>query len=81
MISCPKCEHEMGTLARFCNECGEYVAIELTASLKKEQAEWKRIHCDEKGHKLQFIHEKPKSFCAYCGKKLHYSTKELIVLV
>ena len=68
-VTCQSCGHEMGSLASFCNQCGNQLPeiTNLDALLEKES--YNEMVCHPFGHQFQKSEINAK-FCSFCGISL-----------
>ena len=80
MIPCPQCQHEMGDLADYCNQCGVKLPPPAQPVDPAEKTEEHREFSIEKdnlgicgpvGHATQVVVVNAK-FCAACGAKFNF---------
>gem|GEM_PF-3527746 len=68
-LECPNCKHRLGSLAKFCNQCGTAMPEPAIPIDPRELAEHTQFQCNKLGHLLQqgLVDAK---FCSSCGTKL-----------
>jgi hypothetical protein len=70
-LSCPKCSYVLGSLAKYCNQCGTVMPKSEKHLDKREVDERRRETCSLSGHSYQVVLVKAR-FCAQCGEPIGY---------
>jgi hypothetical protein len=71
-IVCPKCLKIMGSLAKFCNQCGAELPSPTEIVSEEERRTAKRQLCSPNGHLIQVAAANAK-FCVQCGVAIGYT--------